>query len=81
MPSGDGIGLDYDKTARPGWPRLTESHPEGSIDVLERHTRTIFLQRRHLLPQSEVFQQKVGSASANCPDSASTDGDDEDENF
>ena len=40
---------------------MAERNPEGSIDVLERHTRTIFLQRRHLLPQSEVLDHKIGA--------------------
>jgi len=61
MPSSDRIGLDDDKTTGPQGPRSAERNPEGSIDVLERHTRTFFLQRRHLLSQSEVLDHKIGA--------------------
>ncbi len=54
MPSRDGIGLDDDKTTRPQRPRLAERRPEGSIDVLERWSRALLLQRRHLLSSLPV---------------------------
>ena len=81
MPPSNGVGLDDDKKTRPPWPRLTECHPEGSIDVLKRWSRALLLQRRHLLSQSEVFQYELGSAPTHRPDSTTADGDDEDENL
>jgi hypothetical protein len=62
MPPRNGVGLDDDKAARPRWPRLTERHPEGSIDVLERWARALILQLRHLLSKREVFQYEVAAA-------------------
>ena len=81
MPSRDGIGLDDDKTTRPQRPRLAERRPEGSTDVLERWSRALLLQRRHLLSQSEVFQHEVSAAATHGPDRTGAETDDEDENL
>jgi hypothetical protein len=56
---------------------LAERNREGSIDVLERHARTIFLQRRHLLPQSEVLDHKIGAPPTYRAQSAGADRDEE----
>ena len=46
----------------------------------EGRARALFLQRSHLLSQSQVFDNKVGSAPAHRPDRARAERDEEDEN-
>ena len=41
---------------------IREAPPRGPIDILERWARALFLRRRHLLLQSEVFNHEAGSA-------------------
>ncbi len=54
-------------------------HPEGSIDVFERWARALFFQRRHLLPQSEVFNYEVGPSLTHRPQRTGAESDDENE--
>jgi len=54
-------------------------HPEGSIDVFERWARALFLQRRHLLLQSEAFDHEVGPAPTHRPQRTGAERDDENE--
>jgi len=58
---------------------LAKRHPEGSIDVFERWARALFFQRRHLLPQSEVFNYDVGSAPTHRPQRTGAESDAKDE--
>ena len=80
MPSGDRIGFDDDQPTGPPWLRLAKRHPEGSIDVLDRWARALFLQRGHLLPQCEGFDHEVGSPTTHRPQRTDAKRDEEDEN-
>ena len=45
----------------------------------ERWVRALFLQRRHLLPQSEVFNHEVGSSPTHRPQRTDAESDEKDE--
>ena len=55
MPPAYCIRVDDEQTTRPPRPRLSKCDPESSVDVVEPWPGALFLQRRHLLPQSERF--------------------------
>ena len=80
MPPDNGIGVDDDQAARPRGPRASQRDPEGPIDIVERWPRPLLLERRHLLPKSEIFYHKVGSAPTDHSDHAGAERDEEDEN-
>ena len=63
MPPGDGIRVDDEQATRPPRPRSSKCDPESSVEVVEPWAGAFFLQRRHLLPQGEVFDHQVGSAA------------------
>ncbi len=67
MPPGYCIRVDDEQATRPPRPRLSKCDPESSVDVVEPWAGALFLQRRHLLPQSEVFDHKVGPAADTSP--------------
>jgi len=57
----------------------SRSATQSSIDVFQRWARALFLQRRHLLPQSEVFNYAVGSAPTHRPQRTGAESDEKDE--
>ena len=61
LPSTVGIGRDANG------PRTSKSNPESPFRVVERWAWALFLQRRHLLPQSDVLQHQVGAAPTHRP--------------
>jgi hypothetical protein len=79
MPPGYCIRVDDEQTTRPRGPRASECDPKSSIVVVEPWAGPLFLQRRHLLPQSKVFDHKVGSAPTHRPQRTDSEGDEEDE--
>ena len=54
-----------------------KSHPERSVCVIERRPRTLFLQRSHLLPQSQILEHEVCTATAHRTNYTSTNGNEE----
>ena len=48
-------------------PRTSKGNPESPFRVVERWAWALFLQRRHLLPQSDVLQHQVGAAPTHRP--------------
>ena len=80
IPTGNGVSVDDDQTTGPRRPGGPERDPECSTDVVKQRARALFLQRSHLLSQSQVFDHKVGSAPAHRPDRARAERDEEDEN-
>ena len=60
MPTGHGVRVNDEQAARPHGPRTSKSNPESPFRVFERWAWALFLQRRHLLPQSDVLQHQVG---------------------
>ena len=60
MPTGYGVRVDDEQAARPHGPRTSKGNPESPFRVVERWAWALFLQRRHLLPQSDVLQHQVG---------------------
>ena len=80
MPPGNCISVDDDQTARPRGPRASECDPESPIDVVERWPRPLFLERRHLLSQSEVLHHDIGSAPTHCSKRANAERDQDDKN-
>ena len=54
--------------------------PESPIDVVERWPRPLFLERRHLLSQSEVLHHDIGSAPTHCSKRANAERDQDDKN-
>ena len=56
MPTGYGVRVDDEQAARPHGPRTSKGNPESPFRVVERWAWALFLQRRHLLPQSDVLQ-------------------------
>ncbi len=79
MPPGYCIRVDDEQTTRPRGPQASECDPKSSIVVVEPWAGPLFLQRRHLLPQSKVFDHKVGSAPTHRPQRTDSEGDEEDE--
>ncbi len=79
MPPGYCIRVDDEQTTRPRGPRASECDPKSSIVVVEPWAGPLFLQRRHLLPQSEVFDHKVGPAPTHRPQRTGAERDDENE--
>ena len=77
LPSTVGIGRDANglrcprgtmsRRARPHGPRTSKGNPESPFRVVERWAWALFLQRRHLLPQSDVLQHQVGAAPTHRP--------------
>ena len=55
MPTGHGVRVDDEQAARPHGPRTSKGNPESPFRVFERWAWALFLQRRHLLPQSNVL--------------------------
>ena len=64
---GHGVRVDDEQAARPRGPRTSKSNPESPFRVFERWAWALFLQRRHLLPQSDVLQHQVGAAPTHRP--------------
>ena len=66
MPTGYGVRVDDEQAARPHGPRTSKGNPESPFRVVERWAWALFLQRRHLLPQSDVrcFRNQVLVAAA-----------------
>ena len=54
IPLRDCVCVDDDQAARPRRPRASERNPECAVRVVEGWPGSLFLERRHLLPQSEV---------------------------
>ena len=67
MPTGYGVRVDDEQAARPHGPRTSKGNPESPFRVVERWAWALFLQRRHLLPQSDVLQHQVGAAPRHRP--------------
>ena len=67
MPTGHGVRVDDEQAARPHGPRTSKGNPESPFRVFERWAWALFLQRRHLLPQSNVLQHQVGAAPTHRP--------------
>ena len=67
MPTGYGVRVDDEQAARPHGPRTSKGNPESPFRVVERWAWALFLQRRHLLPQSDVLQHQVGAAPTHRP--------------
>ncbi len=67
MPTGYGVRVDDEQAARPHGPRTSKSNPESPFRVFKRWAWALFLQRRHLLPQSDVLQHQVGAAPTHRP--------------
>ena len=67
VPTGHGVRVDDEQAARPHGPRTSKSNPESPFRVVERWVRALFLQRRHLLPQSDVLQHQVGAVPTHRP--------------
>ena len=79
MSPGYCIRVDDEQATRPRGPRASECDPESSIVVVEVWAGALFLQRRHLLPQSEVFDHKVGSAPTHRSQRTGAERDEENE--
>ena len=79
VPSHDGVGVDDDQAARPRRPRGSKRDPECPVDVVQRWAGALFLQRRHLLTQSEVFDHEVGSTTTHHPQRSGAKRDEENE--
>ncbi len=62
-----GVRVDDEQAARPHGPRTSKGNPESPFRVVERWAWALFLQRRHLLPQSDVLQHQVGAAPTHRP--------------
>ena len=67
MPTGYGVRVDDEQAARPHGPRTSKGNPESPFRVVERWAWALFLQRRHLLPQSDVLQHQVSAAPTHRP--------------
>ena len=63
MPAGNGVGVDDHQAACPRGPLGAECDPERSVNVVERRARPFLLERRHLLPKSEILHHQLGLAT------------------
>ncbi len=80
IPPGDYVCVDDDQAARPRRPRASERNPESAVRVVERWPGALLLERRHLLPQSKVFNYEVGAPPTHRPQRPGAEGDEEYEN-
>ncbi len=80
MPGGHGVRVDDHQATRPHGPRTSKGDPESPIRVFERWARALFLQRRHLLPQSKIFDDEVGAAPTHRANGTGAERDEEDNN-
>jgi len=66
MPLHNGVRSDENQGALPSRPEAPQHDPEESVGIGETWTRVTSRQNRQLLPQSQVFQEKM-MASAKRP--------------
>ena len=79
IPLRDRIRVDKENSTRPSWPRRPQRHPEGAVDIIERWTWPLALERGDLLTQREIFSQQIGPREKEHPDGVRTEGDEKDE--